>query len=198
MFTTIDKAVVAILGGLLTIAAQAGLPAEMVGAFEPYIAPAGSLITGLLVYIWPNRAPSSPSGSTLNSHWIVAIGLFAALLLLGGCTTSGLTPAEKAQLTPAQRVYALAGEYDILLDQVLVYARQPECGGEVVIACADREVVSAAAQFARQADDALDMAELAVRTGDPGAANYAAAARMLVARLSAFVIARELGGGTGP
>lgn len=52
MFTTIDKAIVAVLGGLLTIAAQAGLD---VGALEPYVQPLGALITGALVYIFPNR-----------------------------------------------------------------------------------------------------------------------------------------------
>lgn len=52
MFTKIDKAIVAVLGGLLTIAAQAGLD---VAAVEPYIAPVGSLLTGLVVYLWPNK-----------------------------------------------------------------------------------------------------------------------------------------------
>lgn len=132
-----------------------------------------------------------PGDKRLQSAWIAA--LLALFLLLGGCVgTSGLSEAEKAQLTPAQRVYALKGEYDILLGQVIAYARQPECSEVLAIACAEPEIVATSAVFARQADDALDTAELAVRTDDLASANYAAVARMLVARLSAYLITKEI------
>jgi hypothetical protein len=52
MLTTIDKAIVAVLGGLLTIAAAWGFDTA---PLAPYIEPAGALLTGFLTWLVPNR-----------------------------------------------------------------------------------------------------------------------------------------------
>lgn len=52
MFTSIDKAVAALIGGALTLAAMWGLD---VAAFEMYIGPVGTVLTAILTYIIPNK-----------------------------------------------------------------------------------------------------------------------------------------------
>ncbi len=53
--TSFDKAIVALLGALVTIAAQFGLP---VGWATPeIITTVGGVLTALLVYLVPNKKP---------------------------------------------------------------------------------------------------------------------------------------------
>lgn len=53
MFTSLDKAWAALIGALLTIGAQFGLPTEW--ASPELINTIGGLLTALFVYIVPNR-----------------------------------------------------------------------------------------------------------------------------------------------
>lgn len=57
MFTTVDKAIVAIIGGLLTVASMVfgmdlNISPEFIGAI-------GSVVSGVLVYLVPNKEPVS-------------------------------------------------------------------------------------------------------------------------------------------
>lgn len=52
MFSTVDKAIMALLGGLLTLAASRGLD---VGPYEHLVEPVGIILTTLWVYFWPNK-----------------------------------------------------------------------------------------------------------------------------------------------
>jgi hypothetical protein len=52
MNTPFNKAVTAVLGGLVTIAATYGLDTTQL---EPLVVPAGTLLTALLVYLIPNK-----------------------------------------------------------------------------------------------------------------------------------------------
>lgn len=54
MITTFDKAIVALLGALLSIAAAFGLKVDW--ATPEVISSVGGVITALLVYLVPNRA----------------------------------------------------------------------------------------------------------------------------------------------
>ena len=53
MITSFDKAIVALIGGLLSIAATFGL--EVSWATPEMIGTIGSVITGVLTYLIPNR-----------------------------------------------------------------------------------------------------------------------------------------------
>jgi hypothetical protein len=116
----------------------------------------------------------------------------AVVLIVTACGSLGLTDAEKAQLTPAQRVFALKGEFSILLDAVVAYAEQPRCGPTVAAACSDQAVVDKAADLATRAGDSLDLAQAAVQAGDASAAGRAATARLLMAELSNYLISRSI------
>jgi hypothetical protein len=53
MVTTFDKAIIALLGSLVTIAATFGL--ELSWATPEVIGAVGSVLTGVLTYLIPNR-----------------------------------------------------------------------------------------------------------------------------------------------
>lgn len=54
MITGFDKAIVAVLGGLVTILAAFGL--ELTWATPELIGTIGSVLTGILTYLIPNKA----------------------------------------------------------------------------------------------------------------------------------------------
>lgn len=56
MITSFDKAIVSVLGGLLSIAAAFGLTVDW--ATPETIGIAGSIVTGLVTYLIPNRKPA--------------------------------------------------------------------------------------------------------------------------------------------
>ena len=53
MITTLDKAIVAILGGVVSVLAAFGID---LGVSQELVASIGAVITGILVYIVPNKA----------------------------------------------------------------------------------------------------------------------------------------------
>ena len=106
------------------------------------------------------------------------------ILVVAACAST------MADLTPQQRVFALKSEFDVLLEQVVDYANQPECSATVVVACHDPAVVMRAGELAMDADEVLDQAEAVVRAGGTptDAASYAQLARAAIAQLSAYLI----------
>lgn len=56
MVTTIDKAIVALIGGLLSVAATFGVSVDW--ATPEMIAGVGAVITALLTWLVPNKASS--------------------------------------------------------------------------------------------------------------------------------------------
>lgn len=52
MFTSIDKAIVALLTSLLTILAAFGLETS---TYQPLIAPVGAILTTFVVWLVPNK-----------------------------------------------------------------------------------------------------------------------------------------------
>lgn len=112
----------------------------------------------------------------------VALGL---PLVLGGCQSNGPLPSMEAELTPAQRVYAMQSELDGLLEQVEMYADQPECSETVVVACYDPDVVETLTEAGEEADTALDQAEVIVRSpgGDDEIVVYTSIARTALNRI---------------
>ena len=56
MITSFDKAIVALLGSALSIAAAFGLNVEW--ATPEMLGIAGSILTGVLTYLIPNRKPA--------------------------------------------------------------------------------------------------------------------------------------------
>ena len=119
--------------------------------------------------------------------------LLLPILVLAACTTTDLTEEEQEVLTPAAKVYAVKGEFNVLLHQINVYAAQPGCTATLVVACADPEVVGRALELAESIDRALDVAEATVRAGGDADANMTLA-RDLLAQLSAYLVAKQIGG----
>ena len=74
------------------------------------------------------------------------------ILLLAGCASAGLTPEERAALSPAARVFEARAELNLGLDALLIYARQPTCTQIVILACHDPRVVADGRRLADQAD----------------------------------------------
>ena len=56
MFTSFDKAIAALVGALLTIAATFGLPTDW--ATPEIIGVIGSVLTSLLTFVVPNKKPA--------------------------------------------------------------------------------------------------------------------------------------------
>lgn len=53
MFTSVDKAIVAVLGGVLTVVAEFGVDTSW--ATEGLVSGVGSMLTALMVYFVPNK-----------------------------------------------------------------------------------------------------------------------------------------------
>lgn len=53
MITSFDKAIVALIGALLSILAAFGISVDW--ATPEMVGIAGSILTGLLTYLWPNK-----------------------------------------------------------------------------------------------------------------------------------------------
>lgn len=116
--------------------------------------------------------------------------------LWAGCSfaTSGLTEDDKANLTPAAMVYALQGEFNIILRAVAAYNSQPRCAAAVVVGCSEQAIMDRVRPMILRAKLALDDAASTVKA-NPGAqvALVAASAlRILIAQLSAYVVAQQI------
>ena len=117
--------------------------------------------------------------------------LAAMALAVAACsyTTSGLTEAEKEQLTVQDRVFALKGEFGIIMERVAVYASQPPCTEVVVMACSETQVVQGAHDSALRVLEALDTAEAMARAGaGVSAENWLSTAQALNATLLSYLI----------
>lgn len=106
------------------------------------------------------------------------------VLVIAACAST------MGDLSPQQRVFALKGEFDIMLDEIVAYSEQPPCDAVLVTACSDAAVVERAAELAEDADEVLDQAEAVVRAGGTpeDASGYAQLARAAIAQLSAYLI----------
>ena len=114
---------------------------------------------------------------------VVRVLVLAAALAIGLAACSWW-PSAQPDLTPEGRVFALQGEFNILLDQLNAYAAQPFCTDTVVVACADAGIVVRFPELAGKAVAALNAAEAAVRLGGADSAALASAARVALAELS--------------
>ncbi len=115
------------------------------------------------------------------------------ILFLVGCgyfSNTFLTEQEQAALTPAARLFQLQGEMNIALTQINVYSSQPFCSDTLILACADRQVVIQAARIATEANGAVRGAQAAVRAGAVDSALLASGARVAVARLGQYLLAK--------
>ncbi len=98
-------------------------------------------------------------------------GLFAAVVL-AGCSLnpvrSGLTDAEKEELTPSQQVFVIEADYLINKSDFADYAEQPRCVPPEVAACHDPRVVKELREIDKRVQLAFQAARVA--TGDDLAA----------------------------
>lgn len=128
-------------------------------------------------------------------HTAIAAAGVAALLMLGACAESGLTPTEQAALTPADRVFELRSEFEMLTRVGANYAKQPACSATLVTACHDKAVTAALSKYGHAADDQIKSAEVLVRSGTATPAQTDSAitgARTALASLSAYVVAKGI------
>ena len=129
--------------------------------------------------------------------WLNSFMLGAALLA-GACsmTTVGqLTEAEKEAMTPALHVFAARQDYNRVLQVVGTYASQPTCTAQVVVACADTEVLQFVFPIMSEADEVLDTAESLVMAGFVEMSDVAGKvtmSRTAVAKVTAYLVAKEI------
>lgn len=118
------------------------------------------------------------------------LGALCLVLVVAACAASTME-----NLTPQQRIFALKGEFDILLAEVVAYADQPECTATLIAGCSEPAIVGRAVELAEDADEALDQAEAVVRAGGTpdDAAGYAQFARAAVAQLSGYLLQNGIG-----
>lgn len=124
-------------------------------------------------------------------HTLISVAGICFLVLLAGCAESGLTPQQKAALTPADRVYEVRSEFEFLTRAGANYAKQPDCTPAVIVGCKDKVVVANFAKYVHAADDQLKAADTLVRSGTATpdqSENAIAGARSAVAALSAYVL----------
>lgn len=117
-------------------------------------------------------------------------------LLLANCslttTHSQLTEEERDALTPQLRVYEVRKDYNRLAMRVDDYAKQPPCTETLVTACSDTEVVLTAYDWLRDADVALDEAEVIVRGGGATPEGKLSLSRDALRRLSTYLAAKQI------
>ena len=125
-----------------------------------------------------------------RSRWLSGLVLLAVLLATGfaGCS-AGLTPEERARMTPEQQIYEIQVVYNGALETAVAYASQPRCTESLIVGCYDTAVVALLARSSVEINAALE----AARNAGDAAAQVAAAT--LVRRLLAEFQAQLLAGG---
>lgn len=86
------------------------------------------------------------------------IVLVTALLFLAACT------ATKTAETPAQRLFALQGEFNIALKAATGYTSKPPCSSTLLIGCHKPDVKVEIISAAEKANGALKTAKAALAT----------------------------------
>lgn len=112
------------------------------------------------------------------------IACFLTVLVVG-CTS--INTAE----SPAQRLYALQGEFNIALQAATTYLAQPPCSDTVVTGCHDPEVKARIQKAATEAYNALEVAKATIGTGQ--GAGYVALAGAAVGALVQYLTAKGVG-----
>ncbi len=110
MNTTINKAIVSIIGGILTLLGEFGIDPNIP---DGLVSAAGTMLTAVFVYLVPNKKPEEPPATTM-SPW--PIGILAGLLFfLGACSSlEDLTPDEQALVE--QEIAFAVGEIQEVTD----------------------------------------------------------------------------------
>ena len=110
------------------------------------------------------------------------IVLVTALLFLAACT------ATKTAETPAQKLFALQGEFNIALRAATAYTSKPACSATVLVGCHKPEVKAKIVSSAERANSALKTAKSALQTA--AAEGRVAAARQALSALVAYMAAK--------
>lgn len=108
--------------------------------------------------------------------------LITALLFLAACT------ATKTAETPAQRLFALQGEFNIALRTATAYTSKPACSATVPVGCHEPEVKARIVSAAERADNALKTAKSALDTA--AAEGRVAAAGQAIRALVSYMVAK--------
>ncbi len=126
----------------------------------------------------------------------LSLVLILLVPLLGGCqlATGLLNPVERAALTPAAKVYALQGEFNIILQAVGSYNSLPRCNAVLIVGCSDQEIMDRVRTLIRTAEVALDNAKATVKAfpNAPAALVASAVFRAAVAQLAAYMVAQQI------
>jgi len=91
--------------------------------------------------------------------WLIAISLVAVV----GCAAGGLTPEQRAALTPQARMYEIADHYALAQAATLRYLRQPTCTETLVVGCKDLAMVNLLADADQHANTLITTGVAAVR-----------------------------------
>ena len=94
---------------------------------------------------------------------------FLLALFMTGCgalATKGLTDAEKAAMTPAQKFYQVEVERKAYLGLVEKYVSQPFCSPTVIVACANPQAVITLNSIVSRADGYFTLTQQAIESGD--------------------------------
>lgn len=110
--------------------------------------------------------------------------LLAAVVVLTACVSRD---AE----TPAQRLYAVQGEFNIVQQAVLSYVRLPDCAASPVGACSRRPVRERLVTLTRESLGAIRAARTALAAGS--AVPEIAAASAALRSLTFYVAEEEIG-----
>lgn len=126
----------------------------------------------------------------------VALVLLLIVPILGSCqlATALLNPGEKAALTPAAKVYALQGEFNIILQAVASYNSLPRCSPTIIVGCSEQKIMDRVRTLIRTAKVALDNAKATVKAfpNAPAALVASAVLRAAVAQLAAYMVANNV------
>lgn len=117
------------------------------------------------------------------------------ILFVVGCgqtTVGGLTDEERALMSPQHYVYAARLDYNRMLGVVEKYASQPPCTNVEVVACSEDRVIEVSLGILKEADTALDEAEVIVRAGGATPEAKLATSRAAIAKLTAYLVAKEI------
>lgn len=112
------------------------------------------------------------------------IVLVTALLLVAACT------ATKTAETPAQRLFALQGEFNIALRAATGYTAKPPCSATLLIGCHKPDVKAEIVAAAEKADSALKTAKSALATAE--AEGRVALASKATRALVSYMIAKGI------
>lgn len=111
---------------------------------------------------------------------------FLAVFLV--LTVAGCASGEAE--TPAQKLYAIQGEFNIAGQAALAYTSLPECTPQVVVRCYDPEVKDRIVSLARRTRDAIAKGWTVIDT--PAAGGYVAIAGAALSELAAYLASKEI------